>query len=738
MKRKSRNQPFLSGISKIDIIVMVIMTLILGLAKPILAIVGILLTLVAVTINLKVTDDNSRAFSEYLDGITAGLDETITTSVIFNPLPLCIIDNKGTLMWYNEKFEDLFDDLKRTKSNIYDLTGVKLHELDNEELKDKTILVKSKHMKERKFRVIVSQPQNSMQGARMLHWVETTTIDQIKEKYRDERICIAYVNVDNYDDIIASVPDERKAGIGAEIENTIRTWATRSQAGFMRMGKAKYALIFDFRTLENIEANKFPILDEIRSIETGGEIPASLSIGVGASGKTPAQTEEYAAAALDLCLGRGGDQAVVRKGSIYDYYGGKLQTVEKRNKGKSRIIALALRQLIDQAPHIFVMGHVMPDMDCFGASLGIARIAKNRGKKANIVIDSPEAIDILYNLAKTEKSYNFLSAEQAEMEIGKEDLLIIVDTYKPGMTSCPKLLEIAEKIVVIDHHRRSTDSISNPTLLYLEPYASSASELVTEIFQYIATEKKSIGKLEAEALLAGIALDTKNFAVKTGVRTFDAASWLRRQGADTTHVKQFFRVDINSSKLEAKIVSQASLLPGNIVISYFDEPTENISMLISMAANALLEIRDIRASIVLGVDKDGRTRVSARSFGDLNVQRIMEKLGGGGHLTMAGAQLDVSMEEAIRQVEMVTAEFLEEERQELLAKEAAEKEKAKAAMEKEEARIAAEKEKLKAASIKEKFKTTGLEKIRAATVSEKEKERKDDTKRLQVPTESQE
>ena len=465
MEKKSGRKPFLSVNSKPDIIVMLVITLLLAVERPVLGLVGLALVLVAMLINLKTSNNNSRAFSEFLDDIASDMDETISCSVIYNPLPLCIIDGNGTIMWYNGKFGDLFDDLKAGESNIYDITGVKIHELSNEALKDKTITIKSKQSRQRNFRITSSEAHNNCQNSRMLHWFETTAMDQIKEKYRDERICIAYINVDNYDDIIASAPDERKASFGADIEKEIRMWATKCQAGFLRMGKAKYAMIFDFRTLENIETNKFPILDEIHEVETGGDIPASLSIGVGAAGKTPAQTEEYATAALELSLGRGGDQAVVEKGSNFEYYGGKLQTVEKRNKGKSRIVALALRQLIDQAPNIFVMGHSMPDMDAFGASLGIARMAKNRGKTVNIVIDRSDAITMPYEMAEKENSYNFINEEYAKSIAAKEDLLIVVDTHKPSLTACPDLLDIIEKVVVIDHHRRGEEIIQNPILI---------------------------------------------------------------------------------------------------------------------------------------------------------------------------------------------------------------------------------------------------------------------------------
>lgn len=603
-------------------------------------------------------------YADYFEEVASTMDDTISAAVVGNPFPLCLIGGKGDILWCNEKFKVLFKDTENLeKSNIYDLTGIKFHELTNEELKDRVITIAALT---KFFKVQISKAPASaevedpeLKESRMLHWIDVTASETLKKTYRAERFCMCYIHVDNMEDIISQAPDEKKASLRGEIEAVLRQWATRCQGAIIRSSKDMFVMLCDSRNADINEEKKFPILDEVRAISTGVDIPVSLSIGMGRAGKTIDQTEEFAAAALDLALGRGGDQAVVKKGSIIDYYGGKLQTVEKRNKGKSRIVALALRRLIDQSPRVFVMGHKLADMDSFGASLGIARMAKARGKEVNIVIDSWNAIEMLYKLAVEEGEYKFIKGEQAKAIIKREDLLVVVDNHKKSMSECGDLIEMVDRIVIIDHHRRGEDIIKNPTLVHIEPYASSTCELVSEMLQYVSTEKKGLTNIEAEGLLAGIAVDTKNFSIKTGVRTFDAAAWLRRQGADTIIVRQFFQTDMEIFREKAAIISRAKQVGGDMAISYAEGPKKNLSVLIAMAADELLNIRGMKASFVVGQDENGKLRVSARSLGDVNVMRVMEKIGGGGNLTTAGAQLDMKMDEALELLEKTVLEFVE-------------------------------------------------------------------------------
>jgi c-di-AMP phosphodiesterase-like protein len=416
----------------------------------------------------------------------------------------------------------------------------------------------------------------------------------------------------------------------------------------VRYKSGKYFIVFEQKYLEKIESSKFVILDEVRAVETEGDFPPSLSIGVGVGGKTLVELDEYALAALDLALGRGGDQAVVKRKSRVEYYGGRLQTVEKRNKGKSRIMAHALRQMIDQAGKVVIMGHKNPDMDSFGAALGISRIVINRNKEGAIVLrGNSNSISKVYKSALESGQHRFITPEEAKAVVDKDTLVIIVDAHRPSLLEAPELLSMTDKIVVIDHHRKAEDSIDNATLTYMEAYASSTSELVAEILQYIGDGKRTIEKLEAEALLAGIAVDTKNFSVKTGARTFEAASWLRRNGADTANVRQFFQTDMDSFKLKATIIANAEIIADGVALSVCEGWHPNVQVLISQAADELLNIQGIRASFVVGTNESGVTVVSARSLGEINVQTIMEKLGGGGHYSTAGAQTNMSLEETV-------------------------------------------------------------------------------------------
>jgi len=333
-----------------------------------------------------------------------------------------------------------------------------------------------------------------------------------------------------------------------------------------------------------------------------------------------------------------------------------LQTVEKRNKGKSRIMAHALRQLIDQSTQVIIMGHKKPDMDSFGAGLGICRIAKNRGKDVSIIINSfNETLSEMYNKANETGNYKFINNQEALELVDKDTLLVIVDTHKASLVECPEIITKTDKLVIIDHHRKTEDFIENATLTYMEAYASSTSELITEILQYIG-DKKEIDKLEAEVLLAGITVDTNKFSIKTGVRTFEAASWLRRMGADTSVVRQFFQTDMESIKLRSEIVSNAMITFPGIAMAKSEGSHLDIQIINSTAAEELLNVKGVKASFVAGENEEGITVISARSLGEINVQTIMEKLGGGGNLTKAGAQVEISVDKALAKLEEIIKE----------------------------------------------------------------------------------
>lgn len=571
--------------------------------------------------------------------------ENFITSYI--PLPVCVIDRNGKIISAGDKIGEVFLYDNVVDADIFAITGIKAADLflaaDNG----------SHHLLNRNgkiFKLICQRVDGEEPGELTILFEDVTSLEELKDKYNAERLCIGKIQIDNYDELIANTPVGSRISLPNEIDKLVRKWAEKISASINKMNDDSYLVAVEQQYLDKVISAKFDILDEVRKLDTEADFPVSLSIGMGAGGKTAAQTEEYADAALDLALGRGGDQAVLKRNMKIEYYGGKLQTVEKRNKGKSRIVGHALKQLIDQSKRIFIMGHANPDMDCFGASLGVMRLCAANDKEPYIVIDNyKEAMQAVFKQAKENGNYKFISSERAKTLADKDSLVIVVDTHRPSMVQCPELLSICEKKVIIDHHRRVEDFIENPVLAYMESYASSASELVAEILQYM-TSKKSLEKLEAEALLAGMMVDTNGFAVKTGVRTFEAAAWLRRQGADPTEVSRFFQEDRESFTIKAEAMAGAIYHEGGIMTSICGRQHPDEQVICAQVADQLLSVRGTRASFVAGVNSDGRTVISARSLGEVNVQIIMEKFNGGGHLTTAAAQVDMSPEEAMERI----------------------------------------------------------------------------------------
>lgn len=650
---KNLIQPYL----KVNTVILVLFAAVLLYFNIAIGIVAVLIICVLLWYYQRLSVSKRALLGEYAQAITQEMEETTRHFISKNPLPLCMIDCAGEILWINKKFSEIYEDVEMFNTNIYQITNIKHTEFLNNEETEKHMLVSHGAKTYRVMASGMKREKTEEINTTMLYWLDVTNLQTLKNLYKDEKLCTAYINVDNYDDLIASSPDERKAVIAAQIEKTIRQWAAKMNASLIRYRSGQYHIALEYKHFEKLEVNKFSILDEVREIETDADFPASLSMGIGVGAKTPQQLDDYAAAALDLALGRGGDQAVVKKMSKIEYYGGRLQAVEKRNKGKSKIMAHALRQLIDQSPNVVIMGHKKPDMDCFGAALGVFRIAKNRNKEAMIVInDYHESLENIYQRATESENYFFGDNEMALNLMEKDTLLIVLDTHKPSLVECSELLYKTDKIVVIDHHRKAEESIENPTLTYMESYASSTSELITEILQYIG-DKKEIEKLEAEALLAGITVDTKSFSVKTGVRTFEAASWLRRSGADTANVRQFFQTDFQFFKRKSVLIANAEVLENGIALTYTDEPLANMQILASQAADELLDIKGIRASFAVGPSNEGYITVSGRSLGEINVQTILEKIGGGGHLTTAGAQLEMTPEEAIKTLKELISEL---------------------------------------------------------------------------------
>ena len=566
------------------------------------------------------------------------------------PLPLCVVDENGKIQSVSSKIGEVFlyDELEG--SDIFALTGISKEQLASAAATGEQLIYRGSS---KTFKVSVAFTGDDNEST-LLYFTDISDYEEMQERYKKEQACYAVVNVDNYDELVASTAEENQAEVMSQIDRCVRSWGASVEASVTRYKSHMYMVIFENSYFLQQERSKFPVLDEIREIETEGDFPITLSIGIGLGGTTPAENDNFAVEALDLALARGGDQAVVKEGDNISFYGGKTQTVEKGNKGKSRIIGHALRGLIDTAKNVIIMGHKVPDMDCFGAALGIYRLAKPRNKNTYILInDYNEALEYMYYAAIREGEYDIIKNQKALSLACDDTLLIIVDTHRPSITECPELLSKAKNIAVIDHHRKGEEFIENPTLAYTEPYASSASELVTEILQY-TIERRDLEQIEAEALLSGIMVDTNRFSVKTGVRTFEAAAWLKRAGADTADVKKFFQINKETFALRAQGISVAEFDDNGFAYSLIDGSNENAQIINSQVADELLTVKGIRGSFVAGKNEEGTTVVSARSLGNLNVQVIMENFGGGGHMNTAGAQMDIEPAEAIEAIKKIT------------------------------------------------------------------------------------
>ena len=565
----------------------------------------------------------------------------------YSPMPMCVVNAQGKVTRASRRIDEVFKYDGIVGADIFALTGIKLQEITGA-AEENTVLYLKRN--DRNFKVVPGMIGSGETEAILLYFVDVTSYETLKDLYNDEKVCVMVINVDNFDELTSSAGEAREMQISTEIDKLIRTWCTKLEASVTRFREHLYQVILTQKNYRQLVNSRFTILDQAREIETEADFPVTLSIGIGIGGKSPAEADLYAQDALDLALGRGGDQAVVKNVRNFEYYGGKSQSVERGYKGKSRIIAHALKTLMSQSSKVFIMGHRNPDMDSLGASLGIHRVAASMGKESYIILDSyNEALISIAEDAKATGDYEFVSSDKALSLADETSLVVVVDTHRPGLVASMDVINKVNRTVVIDHHRRAEDALPNQLLSYMQSYASSASELVTEVVQY-ACDKKVLTKMEADALLAGIMVDTNRFAVKAGVRTFEAASWLRRAGADLEKVRSYFQSDADSFRTRAFCVANAKIYNDGIAMSICPGQDPNAQIVNSQVADELLSVKGVKASFVAGQDENGQTVVSARSLGDINVQVVIEKFGGGGHFNTAGAQVDMMPEEILRQI----------------------------------------------------------------------------------------
>ncbi len=595
--------------------------------------------------------------SEHIKDLTLTVDSAAKSTLINSPFPLVIIETDGNVIWKSSKFIHEFANIDINNYLISIGRELKL-EIEKENEKEKKQLEDLIHKQikigEKTYKVVgeyvkLKEKEKKKENEYMatLYFIDETENIGLEKKYHDSKLCVGIIMIDNYEEIMQRISDEDKPGLTAQIEKNLYDWVAEFEGLILKSERDTFVLLIEQQYIAKLEEEKFPILDKIKEISILGKLQSTLSIAISTEGKSNYEKYKTAQAMIDIALGRGGDQAILRKDGKYIFFGGRTQELEKRTKVKARIVAHALEELMAEAQNVVIMGHSNSDIDAMGASFGIYRFAKTIGKEAYIVNETAGAnLEHFIQTAKQQEEYknSIIGKEQALAQISPETLLIIVDTHKTSYVEVPELIEKTNKIVIIDHHRRSTDFIENSILTFHEVYASSACELVTELIEYSENDVE-LSQIETEGLYAGIMMDTKNFTFKTGVRTFEAAAYLRKCGVDIIKVKKWFQSDLETYNKIADIVANAEIVNETIGISTYDKEDSSSNLVCAKAADELLTISDITASFVIG-NLGEKICISGRSIGDINVQVILEKLGGGGHITLAGAQVEgMSMEE---------------------------------------------------------------------------------------------
>lgn len=589
-------------------------------------------------------------------------------------IPYCLLDNKGNILWMNASMQASINrknDLNKNISTIIPELSANVFR-NFEDFKGDRIAFNDRDYRVEMKRIsadiitqgvnILAKDYNSSLVA--MYMFDETDINQYIQKIRDERFVVGLVYIDNYEDALESVDDVRRSLFVGLVDKRVNKYFSAGAAIIRKLEKDKYLVIFRYKSLEAL-ADKFSLVEDIKSVKVGNEKTLTLSIAIGTGAADYARNYDIAKAAMDLALGRGGDQAVIKDGEKIYYYGGKSQQMEKNTRVKVRVKAHALRQILEANDNVLIMGHNLPDIDSFGSALGIYIIANEvPGKEAHIVFgEISSSVRPFMNRFIDKEEYPddmFIKKEEAENYLTASTVVIVVDVNRPQRTECPQLLDKCKTIIVFDHHRRSSDTITGAVLSYVDPYASSACEMVTEMIQYVDDGIK-LKAFEADALYAGISIDTDGFNSKSGPRTFEAAAFLRRHGADVTRVRKMLRNDMNEYKAIASAVSKSEVYKSAFAITVFDgEGLESPTIGGAKAANQLLDISGIKASFVITQYED-KLYISARSIDEVNVQLVMEKLGGGGHMSIAGAQLtDCTIQQAVNTIKLTLDNMLAE------------------------------------------------------------------------------
>lgn len=590
-------------------------------------------------------------------------------------IPYALLDYNSRFLWMNEKFTEITGKDKNYHKSVTtvfpSLTKDILQKSEavgsiNVMLDDRNYRISMKRIYfdsvTRDSAIVAINDTDEYLTA--IYLFDETELNRYIRENEEQKLVAGLIYIDNYEEALDSIEDVKRSLLIALVDRKVNKYFTEIDALVRKIEKDKYFVVFKYKYLEQLSADKFKLIEDVKSIKVGNEMAITLSIGVGAGGVSYTQNYEYARMGIDLALGRGGDQVVVKEGEEVTYYGGKAKQVERNTRVKARVKAHALREIIESREHVVIMGHTISDVDSLGAAIGVYCAARVLGKKAQIVLNEvTTSLRPLVECFTEEKGYPadlFIKNEEALLITNKNTLVMVVDTNRPSYTECPELLNRTDTVCVFDHHRQNSEVIENPVLSYIEPYASSACEMIAEVLQYFS-ENIKLEPSEADCIYAGILIDTNNFMTKTGVRTFEAAAYLRRAGAEVTRVRKMLRNDMAAYKARAEAVRHAEVYRGAFAISVC--PADNIespTIVGAQAANELLNIVGIKASFVL-TEYQGKIYISSRSIDEINVQLIMERVGGGGHLNVAGAQLtNCTIQEAKRMIQDTIDEMIKE------------------------------------------------------------------------------
>lgn len=623
--------------------------------QAVLAFLSTAFLLLCIFFSLRLRPRQQAEIQEYIETQTLKAAATSREAVLQLSLPTVCVNLDGSIEWYNKRFSDLLGGGSIKNRLISELS----EELDiSKMIENKSNISLKISFADRFFLVLGNVVKilrdNADDYTIVLFFLDVTAYEDIVARYRAERLCVANLVLDNYDEAFSKIPDAERGHYVAQVDRHVSEWAASAHGIFKKLERDRYLFLFEQENLSRFEQEKFSLLENVKELLPDKSTPLTISIGVGADGTHFSDVAAGAKAALDMALGRGGDQAVVKRGDTFEFYGGKTKAVEKASRVKARVIAYALAELVRGADQVYLMGHKNGDMDSVGASIGLFSALSKTNVPCHIILDEVhETVNrLLDRFAENPKYHNvFLSSENALEQMTPHTLVILLDTHRASYAESAALVENSRHVVIIDHHRKSADFVQNAVLVYHEPYASSTCEMITEMLIYLDPER-TLEKMEAEALYAGIAMDTKNFTFQTGVRTFETASILKKSGVDTVSVKKLFQNDLYTYVKKSQIIGSSVIYRKHIAIAVCDDQLYDSQILSAQIADEMLSVTDITASFVLTRSEE-QVMISARSLGEINVQLIMEKLGGGGHLNVAGAQLkNCTEQEAIEQLKV--------------------------------------------------------------------------------------